>query len=144
MNTLIKTKNQTGFTLIELMIVVAIIGILASIAIPAYQDYVAKAQFTSGLSEIAPYKTKLEVMLSEDAGTVYTNVTPGIEAPASTGNCSVLALASVAGGVATIACTHVGTTGITGLVTTLTRTPVGVWACASTIAAKYTGQCTGV
>lgn len=48
--------SERGFTLIELMIVVAIIGILASVAIPSYQDYTARAQVTEGLSLTAAYK----------------------------------------------------------------------------------------
>ncbi|MHC3399481.1 pilin [Aeromonas veronii] len=50
-------KKQSGFTLIELMIVVAIIAILAAIALPAYQKYTAKAKATAALSETAAYKT---------------------------------------------------------------------------------------
>ncbi|CAK0776048.1 Fimbrial protein [Gammaproteobacteria bacterium] len=49
-------RTQSGFTLIELMIVVAIIGILAAIAIPAYQDYTLRAKVTEGLNLIAPFK----------------------------------------------------------------------------------------
>src|ERR1700681_2004660 len=48
---------QKGFTLIELMIVIAIIGILAAIAIPAYQNYTIRAQVTEGLSLADPFKT---------------------------------------------------------------------------------------
>jgi type IV pilus assembly protein PilA len=51
---------QKGFTLIELMIVVAIIGILAAIAIPAYQDYTIRAQVTEGLSLVSGIKTNIE------------------------------------------------------------------------------------
>src|SRR5690606_13976810 len=52
-------QNQQGFTLIELMIVVAIIGILAAIAIPAYQDYTARAQVSEGLSLASGMRTSI-------------------------------------------------------------------------------------
>ena len=56
-------KIQAGFTLIELMIVVAIIGILAAIAIPQYQTYIAKTQVTRGMGESGAIKTAVETCI---------------------------------------------------------------------------------
>lgn len=58
-------KNQTGFTLIELMIVVAIIGVLSAIAIPQYQNHVAKAQTGRIIAELAELRLSVEDCLNE-------------------------------------------------------------------------------
>ena len=59
-------QNQKGFTLIELMIVIAIIAILAAIALPAYNNYVAKSQVTEAVSLASSFKTPVSVSVSED------------------------------------------------------------------------------
>ncbi|TXL14255.1 pilus assembly protein PilE [Methylococcaceae bacterium HT4] len=73
MKNLTYQKVQQGFTLIELMIVVAIIGILASLAIPAYQDYTTKAK----VSEAAPISSTAKTALAFSEGRLTNNSTNG-------------------------------------------------------------------
>ena len=76
-------KKQQGFTLIELMIVVAIIGILAAIAIPAYQDYTIRAQVSEGLNLAGGAKAAVSEFTMDTGRFPSDNTTAGIAATAT-------------------------------------------------------------
>jgi type IV pilus assembly protein PilA len=138
--------NQQGFTLIELMIVVAIIGILAAIALPAYQDYTIKAKVQEGVSLSAPIRTAVGVACSEanlDASTTnddlnYTG-TAGDYAGSYVTGVAVVPAANAATVTITYAAIGSGiTAGQTVTYTAACSTETGTtWTVGGTVDAKY-------
>ena len=147
---------QKGFTLIELMIVVAIIGILAAIAIPQYQNYIAKSQVSRVMSETGAVKTALETCLLEgltdtttpacDLGWTGSNLLAasgegegeGEGEPENTTTGFVVVFGS-ADTNSTITAKFGRNAAQTLHDSTLiwSRTPAGVWSCATTVEPKF-------
>ena len=130
-------KKQQGFTLIELMIVVAIIGILAAIAIPAYQDYTIRAQVSEGLNLSGGAKAAVTEFF-QDRGTMpATNTIAGL-AGATEIQGKYVALVTVTAGVIDVQYGHDAHAVITGMALQLTpdtTAPGSVqWVCASAAA----------
>jgi type IV pilus assembly protein PilA len=128
-------KNiQKGFTLIELMIVVAIIAILAAIALPAYQDYIARSQVTTGLADIRGGVTAFEEIINKGTPSTFDEAAIGLQT--ATPRCASLVVAP--GETGSITCTLQGNPKVDGFDIVLTRNTSGVWTCTTTITeSKY-------
>lgn len=118
-------QKSQGFTLIELMIVVAIIGILAAIAFAAYQDYTIRAQAAGGLADITPGKTTFESELV--TRNLSTTDVRDIGLRSSTQRCSLIDIASGEAGF--IRCKIQGHPILNGQTITLQRNTSNVWLC---------------
>jgi len=105
-------KAQQGFTLIELMIVIAIIGILASVALPAYQTYTKKAKFSEVVLATGPIKTAFELCIQQ--GNSLTDCADGGTTTAGTVVAGALTGASDASLVSTVTMATTGKVTATG------------------------------
>lgn len=148
-----KRSIQKGFTLIELMIVVAIIGILAAVALPAYQDYIAKSQLGVALTEVTPIKNNLEAKLSQgitaaEATAMSGNAAANLvllglpDGKSTTSRCTNITVATADTGASTVTCTVGGTAQINGQKIRWTRAAdtnagvAGAWSCTTNAVAK--------
>ena len=155
---LLHLDRQRGFTLVELMVVVAVIGILAAIAVPQYQTYVARSQIARAMSETGSLRTAVEICLSEgrtsgmgvavgecDPGATgssvmtdpgVTGAAPTLTLPADTG---VPAVVFPAAGGASITATfgNRAAVALVGYTLTWAFDASNGWACSSTVPARY-------
>ena len=128
-------KKQQGFTLIELMIVVAIIGILAAIALPAYQDYTKRAKVSEGLSLAAGAKTSVVEYFASVGSFPSTNSSAGLPTNTDISGNSVTSVTISGAGIITVIFDAAVYTGGAGTIVLTPNDNTGsvTWACTNTM-----------
>lgn len=123
-------QSQKGFTLIELMIVVAIIGILAALSAPVYQGFLEKSQINRAVSELGTYRTAYETSLSNNE-TVNNQALGYVPSALTTGDMATEIATTNADGSGHLQVTLGGRVqgGLAGLIVRFERTPDGEWSC---------------
>ncbi|MDY4297166.1 MULTISPECIES: pilin [unclassified Xanthomonas] len=117
-----------GFTLVEVMIVLAITAVLAATAIPIYQNFVAKSQLTTALAEIESGRSMVETALADAAGsTLVTAAYVGLST--TTVRCENVQVSLNSNGRAALTCDVIGGSVVNGRTLSLQRTAADVWEC---------------
>lgn len=127
-------KSQSGFTLIETIMIVAIIGILASIATVSYQNKIRQTQIITIYQELNQYRTPYQILVDEGAG--VTGFSPsGLNMPAQTKYCQFSVTAPALNGITTnaVKCTIQNLPYLQGQSLSLDRNADGTWQCRASV-----------
>ncbi len=134
-------RLQKGFTLIELMIVVAIVGILAAIAIPAYQDYTIRARVTEGLSLANAAKMAVTETAITNNAIPATQAATGYTSPDATANVASIAITAATAAIVVTYTAAAGNQVITLTPTFSANSRDVIWTCTSTVPKYAPANC---